>query len=442
MSQSFSKSIKGPQPGKRWWNSISLGSIGPGLVFTLAVLGTGDIVANITAGAGYGYSLIWTLILVFIFRFVWVNTAAKYVLVTGESLLTGYKRLGKGVVWVVLIFVVVTRHFSNMVVIVMTGTAADLLFPLPTVWSSPIWATIFTIVGFAMMFWGGYPVIESFCKILVGIMGASLILAAILSDPNPEAILKGTLIPSLPQAQGLYSSILILMALIGTEAGALHNVSYTYFIRERGWTNLSYLKQQRVDLIFGIACMFVMAALLQIAAAGTIHPLGIDVEETEHMAQVFYTQQGRLGLIVFALGLWGASFSSLVGGSTGYGLILTDICRMLIPYFKQNRANHVDSKATKLDPLFRIAITFWCFSPLYIFFTNVRPIWLVLTVMAIQVIMIPLLATSLLIITNRKSLMGKHVNSWFTNLVMSALVLVALYFTYINAGNFWSSFAG
>ena len=120
MSQSFSKSIKGPQPGKRWWNSISLGSIGPGLVFTLAVLGTGDIVANITAGAGYGYSLIWTLILVFIFRFVWVNTAAKYVLVTGESLLTGYKRLGKGVVWVVLIFVVVTRDFSNMVVIVMT----------------------------------------------------------------------------------------------------------------------------------------------------------------------------------------------------------------------------------------------------------------------------------------------------------------------------------
>ena len=442
MNHPLSGSHKSSKAGEESWISISLSSIGPGFVFTMAVLGTGDIVANTTAGAGYRYSLIWTLILVFICRFVWVNTAAKYVLVTGESLLTGYGRLGKGVVWAVLIFVIVTRHFSNMVVIVMTGSAVDLLLPLPTVWSSAIWATLFTLAGLTMMFWGGYPVIETFCKALVVFMGVSLVVAALLSDPDPVGILAGTFVPSLPQAQGLYSAVLIVMALIGTEAGALHNVSYTYFIREKGWTDLSYLKRQRVDLVFGIVCMFVMAALLQIAAAGTIHPLGVDVEETEDMARVFYNQQGRLGLIVFALGLWGASFSSLVGGSTGYGLILTDICRTFVPYFKQSREKRVGDQAVKLDPLFRAAVTFWCFSPLYIFLTNVRPVWLVLTVIAIQVVMIPLLATSLLIITNRKSLMGEHRNGWFTNLVMGTLVLLALYFTYVHAGEFWNSLTG
>ena len=93
------------------------------------------------------------------------------------------------------------------------------VLPLPTVWSSAIWATLFTLAGFAMMFWGGYPVIESFCKVLVVVMGASLMVAALLSDPDPVGILAGTFIPSLPQAQGLYSAVLIVMALIGTEAG-------------------------------------------------------------------------------------------------------------------------------------------------------------------------------------------------------------------------------
>ncbi len=71
-----------------------LASIGPGFVFVLTVLGAGDIVANVTAGAGYGYHRIWALGMTLIFRFVWVNASAKYVLVTGESLLAGYGRIG------------------------------------------------------------------------------------------------------------------------------------------------------------------------------------------------------------------------------------------------------------------------------------------------------------------------------------------------------------
>ena len=65
-------------------------ALGPGLVYVLTVMGTGDLVSNSAAGAGYGYALIWALGITLIFRFVWVNTSAKYVLVTGESLLTGY----------------------------------------------------------------------------------------------------------------------------------------------------------------------------------------------------------------------------------------------------------------------------------------------------------------------------------------------------------------
>ncbi len=148
-----------------------LKSIGPGFVYALTVLGIGDIVSNASAGASYQYHLLWALAMTVIFRFVWVNTSAKYVLVTGESLLAGYGRLGKWVPLMILIALFPIRHFTNQFLILILGSSAHLLFPLPTQWSTAIWACFFTLVGFAMTFWGGYPIIEPACKLLLGIMG-------------------------------------------------------------------------------------------------------------------------------------------------------------------------------------------------------------------------------------------------------------------------------
>ena len=67
-------------------------SIGPGFVYVLTVMGAGDIVSNVTAGASYGYHLIWALGMTLVFRFVWVNASAKYVLVTGENKFSGTGR--------------------------------------------------------------------------------------------------------------------------------------------------------------------------------------------------------------------------------------------------------------------------------------------------------------------------------------------------------------
>ena len=162
--------------------------LGPGIVYVAQVQGTGDIVSNAATGASYGYTLIWALALTLLFRFVWVNTSAKYVLVTEESLLTGYARLGKWIVWVVLVSIVVLRHFYSSYQILMMGSAADLLFHLPTDWSISIWSLFFACLGFALMFWGGYQAIERFCKVLITLMGGSLILTAWLSSPDVTQI--------------------------------------------------------------------------------------------------------------------------------------------------------------------------------------------------------------------------------------------------------------
>jgi Mn2+/Fe2+ NRAMP family transporter len=418
-----------------------LKSLGPGLVYVLTVMGAGDIVSNSAAGAEYQYALIWALAVTLILRYVWVSTSAKYVLVTGETLIQGYSRLGGWITWVILTALVIFRHFYNLYLIVLMGTTWDLLFHLPTKWSSSIWSVVFTLVGFVVMTWGGYRFIEYFCKVVVAVKGISLVISAAMSHPHPAAILKGTLVPTVPGSTGLYSALLVLMALIGTEAGSMTNLTYPYFMYEKGWRNISFRKVQQLDLGIGVACIFIMGALLQIAAAGTLHPLGIKLEGPEQLVKIFSQTQGVAGLVIFALGLWGAAFSSYVGATIGYGLILTDICRKFVPAFKKNSTAERSQEETKKDPIYRWAIALWVFSPLYIVFVHARPVWLVLTVSSMVIVVIPVLAFALLRITNDKKLMGEYKNGWFTNLILVLLLVISLYFTWVNASVAYHSLA-
>ena len=109
----------------------------------------------------------------------------------------------------------------------------------------------------------------------------------------------------------------VVMALVGTVAGSVMNITYAYFVHEKGWKDLSYLKQQRFDLVFGVVCLFLMGTLLQIAAGATVHPLGIDLKDTDDLVRIFSEVQGVVGLIIFSLGLWGAAFSTMVGTTVG-----------------------------------------------------------------------------------------------------------------------------
>src|SRR5678815_1057913 len=107
------------------------GRFGPGLVFFFTALGPGTFLTSAVTGATYGYALLWAIAPVIVFRYVWVSTAASYVLVTRESLLQGYARIGHWLVWTALAITIVVRHSSNLYTILLMGQAAHVLMPLP-----------------------------------------------------------------------------------------------------------------------------------------------------------------------------------------------------------------------------------------------------------------------------------------------------------------------
>ena len=60
-------------------------AFGPGLVFILGAVGPRDLVSNSIAGATYGYSLLWLLVVTLAVRFVILDATARYVMVTGQT---------------------------------------------------------------------------------------------------------------------------------------------------------------------------------------------------------------------------------------------------------------------------------------------------------------------------------------------------------------------
>ena len=78
-------------------SKFKLSKLGPGLLFAGAAIGVSHLVQSTRAGADFGLGLVWALLLINLFKYPFFQYGPRYAAATGETLLDGYKKLGKGV---------------------------------------------------------------------------------------------------------------------------------------------------------------------------------------------------------------------------------------------------------------------------------------------------------------------------------------------------------
>ena len=347
---------------------------------------------------------------------------------TGESLLQGYARLGKWAVRLLLAALIIHRHTSNLYLVMMLGSAADLVVHLPMPHSSTIWSLAFVALAFVILFWGRYATVEILFKFMAAVLSLTFAAAAVLSKPDLGAAVAAIVAPRLPDSTGAHSVFFVLMALIGSGSGSLNNVTYSYFIHRRGWRGVSFLNKQRADLLSGVTCMFVLGALVQLAAAGTLGSARTPMKSLEDLAGALTLVGGYLGVFLFGVGLWAVTLSVFVGASTGFALIVTDASRNLdlgLDVVRRIPGAQPGGSPEK-DPIYKACILFSVLSPLYILFTPADPVWLVLFAGSVTLALVPLMAIGLMRLTNDRRRLGNHANGWMTNLLLAVLVATSL----------------
>lgn len=173
-------------------NKSLLKALGPGILFASTCIGVSHLVQSTRAGADYGFDLVWVILLANLFKYPFFEFTSRYANATGTSIIDGYNKLGKWVLWLYFLITVATMFFVSAVVGVVTSGFMDNLFQItPTLEANGVENAylyppiiVFTVcIGILVA--GKYKLLDSMIKVIGAILLISTLLAFVL------ALLKG-----------------------------------------------------------------------------------------------------------------------------------------------------------------------------------------------------------------------------------------------------------
>lgn len=163
---------------------ISLKRLGPGFIFAGAAIGVSHLVQSTRAGADFGFGLLWALLLINAVKYPFFEYGPRYASATGQSLLEGYRKMGKGVIYIYFVVTFATMFTIQTAVTIVTAGIASSLFGFG---SPVIWTAIITGICLCILVIGRYKILDSLMKLIViGLTISTLIAVALAVEPAGE----------------------------------------------------------------------------------------------------------------------------------------------------------------------------------------------------------------------------------------------------------------
>ncbi|GAA1797996.1 hypothetical protein GCM10009749_02050 [Agromyces neolithicus] len=209
--------------------------IGPALVAGVAYLDPGNVASNMTAGAQYGYLLVWVVVLGNVMAWLIQYLSAKLGIVTGRSLpevLGGriHNRWGRRAYWLQAELVAMATDLAE---VIGGAVALNLLFGVPLIWGGLITGTV-SLVLLVLQSRRGPRTFEFVIMGLLAIIAIGFTVGVFVAPPSPEGVLGG-LVPRFADANSVLLAASILGATIMPHAIYAHSaLSRDRFATRRG----------------------------------------------------------------------------------------------------------------------------------------------------------------------------------------------------------------
>jgi Mn2+/Fe2+ NRAMP family transporter len=352
------------------------GRLGPAFVTAALVFGPGSITLASSMGARFSYDLIWAPVIATILMLCFVDLSVRIGLSTDAGpIATISRRLGRvvGVLVGIGAFLVASSFQAGNSV--GTGAASDVLFG----GNVALFAALFTALAIGFLWLPSfYKHLERMMILIILLMLAIFIITAIVAKPDLGAALAG-LVPSIPDG----SSVLVVGVVASTFSvvGALYLIQ---LVREKGWGVEDY-KTARRDAVVGTLILGTLSVIIMVAAAAVLNPQGITVSSPADMATVLEPTVGRWASILFAVGLWAAAFSSLVGNSTIGGSMLAGALGI----------EHGGLSSTKVKACITVVMVLG--GAVAVIFGGI-PVQLIVTAQAVTIFVVPLIGVALVLL--------------------------------------------
>jgi Mn2+/Fe2+ NRAMP family transporter len=405
------------------------------LILFLAVVGPGVITSNVDndaggisvysqAGAAYGYALLWSLIPMTIALYVTEEMCARMGVVTGKGLSDLIREEFGFRPTFFLILAGLIVDMGNVCAEFAGVAAAMQIFGISKYISVPLAA----LAVWILVLRGTYRQVE---KIFLAacVLYLSYIASAFLAKPDWLFAARDTVIPTMHMDGGY---LLMLTALIGTTIAP-----WQFFYLQAGFVEkrvpARQYKQARADVLIGsVSCMVVVFFII-VCTGATLYTSGHHViNDAGEAAQALVPLAGKWAGMLFAFGLLNASLfaASILPLSTAHV-----ICEGM--GFEAG----IDHKFNDA-PIFYSLYTGMILVGAAVILIPRAPLEKILVLSQVgNGFWLPVVVVFMLLLINRRDLMGEHVNTrtmnvvaWITAIAVIALTLVLVYVTVFHSG--------
>ncbi len=397
--------------------ALALSAVGPGLFLIGYNIGTGSVTTMAKAGAEYGMSLFWALVLSAVFTYGLMVAYGQVTLKTGRTALSNIRRhirFGSALAIYIMSALIIGEILSLMGIM---GIVGDLLQAGFSLWVggpavSPFWIILACSIGlYGLLWYGRYQLFEKVLTCFVIVMAISFITVFIMVKPSITQILKG-MIPQLPTEPGAFG---IVAAMAGTTCSAAVFIMRSIVVSEKGWTD-KHLETEKRDAAVSAGMMLLLSAVIMAVSAGTLHIMGLRLNNTVEMIQLFEPIGGSFAATILILGITGAALSTV------FPIVL--IAPWLICDFT-GRPRNIRT------PLFRILGLLGLVFAFGSLLLEQKPPALVIFAQAFQACILPAVVIPIFILINSRQVMGRLRAGPWMNTGLAAVLLFSFFTTYL-----------
>ncbi|HEY5189081.1 MAG TPA: Nramp family divalent metal transporter [Solirubrobacteraceae bacterium] len=379
----------------------TLTMLGPAFVAAVAYVDPGNFATNVSAGAKYGYSLMWVVLLANLMAMLIQYLSAKLGVVTGHSLPElAHERFPRWTSWALWLQAEVMAMATDVAEFLGAAIGLNLIFGVPLLVSGLITGVIaFAILELQRR---GLRSFELAIAALLGIVFAGFLYETIKVGPSVHASLRG-LIPNLHGSGALYLAVGIVGATVMPHVIYLHSALTKGRMPVRDDAERRrVLRFERIDVLvaLGLACLINLAMLA--AAAKLFHVPGLAGLDTIEGA---HHELGRMvgggAALAFAVALLASGASSSSVGTYAGQIVMAGFINVQIPVFLRRAV-------TMIPALVVLAL-------------GVSPTGALVLSQVVLSFGIPFAVIPLVVLTGHRGLMGAHVNGRLLSLLAYAI---------------------
>lgn len=374
--------------------------IGPGIISGSVDNDAGGITTYSIAGASFGFSLLWILLLTTFSLAVTQEVGARMGLVTGKGL-ASLIREKFGIGWTAFIMLILFVANMGTIAAEFAGVAASMdIFHIPRYFSIPVAAFLI----YLLVTRGGFKTLER-VFLLLSFFYISYIVSAVIVRPDWGAAAKSLVLPSFSFEK---TYLLTMLAVVGTTITPWGQFFIQDYVVDKKLSKED-LKVERGDVFFGSFLTNFIAFFIVVACAVTLFSKGVVINDAKDAALALEPLAGEFASTLFAFGFLNASLfgAALVPFATSY--VITEA------FGFESGLNFNFNEAPYFYGLFAFMLVV---GALLVILPFVPLITILFISQALNAILLLPIFVFLYILSNDKKILGEYANKKLINIVM------------------------